>query len=613
MQNRIRRMAAISNPVFYKNQAIGTSNYDTARWIYLGKDHLSGYIQIPRGLQDELWENIKQADIDYEMEDERQQGRKINVDFKGELRPEQDKALKELIKYDNGILHAATAFGKTVVCSAVIAEKKVNTLILLESSALIEQWKDALNKFLIIDEELPQYKTKTGRLRTRKSLIGTLQGVHDSMTGIVDIAMVGSLCKKGEFHNLLNDYGLVIIDECHHSASETIANVLKEVKARYVYGVTATPKRGDGLEKINYMLIGPIRYSYTAKEKAMEQGIQHLVYPRFTRTVPPRGVLIGKMHPNEAYEIIHNNDIRDEQIVEDVKNCVSAGRTPVVLSRYKDHSEKLYERLKDYADHVFLMTGNNSKKEHKKILEQMHQVYKAESLILIATGSLVGEGFDFPRLDTLFMATPVSFRGVVEQYAGRLNRDYAGKENVIIYDYVDNHITMFNNMYMKRLKAYKQIGYEIAGGLHNDKQTANAIYDGDNYAENYHKDLLDANKNIIISSPAISGTKVYELINLLKEKQLSGVQITIVTWAPDSYGFGDASYWMQLHEEMRKAGFYIKTVEESCERFAVIDQEVVWYGNINLLAKDKVDDSIMRDFRKEIAREMMEITYGHKA
>ena len=187
---------------------------------------------------------------------------------------------------------------------------------------------------------------------------------------------------------------------------------------------------------------------------------------------------------------------------------------------------------------------------------------------------------------------------------------YAGKENVIIYDYVDNHITMFNNMYMKRLKAYKQIGYEIAGDLHNDKQTANAIYDGDNYAENYHKDLLDANKNIIISSPAISGTKVYELINLLKEKQLSGVQITIVTWAPDSYGFGDASYWMQLHEEMRKAGFYIKTVEESCERFAVIDQEVVWYGNINLLAKDKVDDSIMRVLSKEIASELMEITFG---
>ena len=609
MQNRIRRMAAISNPVFYKNQAIGTSNYDTARWIYLGKDHLSGYIQIPRGLQDELWENIKQADIDYEMEDERQQGRKINVDFKGELRPEQDKALKELIRYDNGILHAATAFGKTVVSSAIIAQKKINTLIILESSALIEQWKEALEKFLNINEGLPTYETKTGRVRKRKSLIGTLQGAHDSMTGIIDIAMAGSLCKKGKYHKMMNEYGLVLIDECHHSASETIANVLKEVKAKYVYGVTATPKRGDGLEKINYMLIGPIRYSYTAKEKAKDQGIQHLVYPRFTRTVSPRGVITGKMHPNEAYEIIHNNDMRDEQIIEDVKNCVSIGRTPVVLSRYKDHAEKLFERLKSYADYVFIMTGNNSKKEHRKILDQMRQVNNDESMILVATGSLVGEGFDFPRLDTLFMATPVSFRGVVEQYAGRLNRDYAGKENVIIYDYVDNHIPMFNNMYMKRLKAYKQIGYEFGDGLQTVKQTVNAIYDGNNYSENYHKDLLDSNKNIIISSPVISGSKVYELINMLKEKQMSGVQVTIVTWTPDSYGFGDAAYWMQLHEDMRRAGFYIRTVEEYCDRFAVIDQEVVWYGNINLLAKDKVDDSIMRVRSKGIAGELMEITF----
>ena len=610
MQNRIRRMAAISNPIFYKNQAIGTSNYDTPRWIYLGKDHLSGYIQIPRGLQDELLEKAKQADIDCEIEDERQQGRNINVDFVGELRSEQDRALKELTKYDNGILHAATAFGKTVVSSAIIAQKKVNTLIILESSALIEQWKEALGRFLNIDEELPTYETKTGRVRKRKSLIGTLQGAHDSMTGIIDIAMAGSLCKKGEYHNLLNEYGLVLVDECHHSASETIANVLKEVKAKYVYGVTATPKRGDGLEKINYMLIGPIRYSYTAKEKAKDQGIQHLVYPRFTRTVSPRGVITGKMHPNEAYEIIHNNDMRDEQIIEDVKNCVSIGRTPVVLSRYKDHAEKLFERLKSYADYVFIMTGNNSKKEHRKILDQMRQVNNDESMILVATGSLVGEGFDFPRLDTLFMATPVSFRGVVEQYAGRLNRDYAGKENVIIYDYVDNHIPMFDNMYMKRLKAYKQIVYELSSGLKVDKQMVNAIYEGDNYRETFHKDLLDADKNIIISSPVISGQKVYELISMLKEKQETGVQITIVTWTYDSYGFGDAAYWMQLHEDMRKAGFYIKTVEEYCDRFAVIDQKVVWYGNINLLAKDKVDDSIMRVMSKEIAGELMEITFG---
>ncbi len=213
IQNKIRRMAAISNPIFYKNQAIGASNYDTSRWIYLGKDYLSGYIQIPRGLQDELLKSVNQADIDYEIEDERQQERNINVVFKGELRPEQDKALKELTNYDNGILHAATAFGKTAVSSAIIAQRKVNTLIILESSALMEQWKEALDKFLSINEELPTYVTKTGRVRKRKSLIGTLQGAHDSMTGIIDIAMAGSLCKKGEYHKLLNKYGLVLIDD----------------------------------------------------------------------------------------------------------------------------------------------------------------------------------------------------------------------------------------------------------------------------------------------------------------------------------------------------------------------------------------------------------------
>ena len=184
---------------------------------------------------------------------------------------------------------------------------------------------------------------------------------------------------------------------------------------------------------------------------------------------------------------------------------------------------------------------------------------------------------------------------------------------MIIYDYVDNHIPMFDNMYAKRLKAYKQIGYELAGGLQTDKQMVNAIYAGDNYIENYHRELLDANRNVIISSPAISGSKVYELIDMLKEKQTLGVQVTIVTWTPDSYGYGDAAYWMRLHEDMRKAGFYIKTVEESYERFAIIDQEVVWYGNINLLAKDKVDGSIMRVLSKEIASELMELTFGNNS
>ena len=513
------------------------------------------------------------------------------------------------MKYDNGILQAATAFGKTVVCSAMIAEKKVNTLIILEASALLDQWKAALEQFLDIDEPFPEYQTKTGRIRVRKSLIGKLQGAHDSMTGIVDIAMEGSLCKKGECHPLLEQYGMVIVDECHHAASDTIAEVLQKVPAKYVYGVTATPKRSDGLEKINYMLLGPIRYSYSAKEKVKEQGIPHLVYPRFTRTVVPRGATTEKMHPNEAYEILRYNEVRDEQILSDVKECIAEGRTPVVLSKYKDHAERLYGQMKGYADRVFLMTGNNSKKEHRRIREQLQQTDPEETLILVATGSLIGEGFDFPRLDTLIMATPVSFRSVVEQYAGRLNRNYAGKKDVIVFDYVDSHIPMFERMYGKRLRAYRQIGYEICSGLHCEKQEANAIFDGESYREVFTRDLLEAEQSIVISGGVISAKKVYKMINMLKEKQASGTEVTIVTWNPDDYGFGDAAFWMQLHEDMRQAGFFIKTVEESCENFAVIDQEVIWYGNIHLLGKETIEDNIMRVKDKKIAAELMEMAF----
>ena len=431
------------------------------------------------------------------------------------------------------------------------------------------------------------------------------------MTGIVDIAMVGSLCKKGEFHNLLNDYGLVIIDECHHSASETIANVLKEVKARYVYGVTATPKRGDGLEKINYMLIGPIRYSYTAKEKAMEQGIQHLVYPRFTRTVPPRGVLIGKMHPNEAYEIIHNNDIRDEQIVEDVKNCVSAGRTPVVLSRYKDHSEKLYERLKAYAENVFLMTGNNSKKEHKKILEQMHQVDKAESLILIATGSLVGEGFDFPRLDVLMLAAPVSFEGRLEQYVGRLNRDYVGKEAVYVYDYIDSHVRYCDKRYAKRLRTYRKTGFSICTQELQPKQITNAIFDSVNYTEKFEQDIVESEKMVVISSPDIRQDKIDRFLLLIKKRQEVGVKVTVITTDPEDITYGKSDVCYELIRAMQLVGINVITRTEVEECFAVIDDEIVWHGGMNLLGKADVWDNLMRIRNSQVATELLEIALGY--
>ncbi|MDE6387576.1 MAG: DEAD/DEAH box helicase family protein [Lachnospiraceae bacterium] len=610
IQNQIRRMAAFSNPVFYKNQAMGLSNFENYRYIYLGSDE-GGFIKVPRGILENITEACEKAGIEYEIEDKRSEGQPIHVEFIGELKESQILAVDKLLQNDNGILNAATAFGKTVVCCNVIAKRQVSTLILLQSSALMEQWQEALTKLLHIDEELPEYETPTGRKKRRKSVVGKLQGAHDSTTGIIDIAMVGSVCKNGEYHRRLKEYGLILVDECHHAASDTIVDILQEANAKYVYGVTATPFRGDGLEKINYMLLGPIRYKYTSKDRAKEQGIEHLVYPRFTRAVASR-FSQDKMHPNEAYEIIRNNEDRDELIIRDVKQCVEDGRTPVVLSKYVEHSQRLYQRLINYADKVFLLSGRNSKKEHKEILKQMSQVTPGESMILVATGKLIGEGFDYPRLDTLIMATPVAWKGVVEQYAGRLNRDYDGKKNVIIYDYVDSHISMFDRMYHKRLKAYKQIGYDIFSGTGTQKQTANAIFDIDNYADVYRNDLLTAEKEIIISSPAISGKKAYEMIHLLREKQEAGIKIVIVTWKPDCYGYGDSAYWQELQEQMRKAGFEMNLVEDYCEHYCIIDHQVVWYGSMNFLGKEDAEDNLMRIADGKIANELLEMTFGNE-
>lgn len=610
-KRQLRRMATFSNKQYFQNQAMDMPNYDESRFIYLGSDE-GKYIVLPRGLREDILKKFDNAGIRYKIEDKRTQGRELNISFKGELRESQIPAAETMLENETGILHAATAFGKTVVCCDMIARRGISTLILVDRADLMNQWIKRLDEFLDIDEELPEYQTKTGHTRKRKSLIGNLQGAHDTLTGIVDVAMIRSLKKKDGFHPMLKEYAQVYFDECHHAASESAIEVLQEINAKYVYGVTATPKRGDGKEKINEFLLGPIRYRFTAKDRAEEQNIDHLVYPRFTRTVKPHH-LSKTPYGNDAYELIRNNDVRDEQIIRDVADCVQAGRTPVVLTKYVDHANKLSERLKKYADRLILLTGANGTKVRRAQVKELNEVDDSDSLILVGTGSLLGEGFDFPRLDTLFMATPVSGENVVEQYVGRLNRDYDGKENVIVYDYVDSHIPKFDKMYAARLKAYKKIGYELCVNMDGEKQKANAIYDIENYAETYWKDLEEANSAVVVSSPRLNNQKVDRIINMLGKRRELGVKVTIVTWHPDAYKYGKDDVRMELMERLRKAGFEIRLVEESCEHYAVIDNEIVWYGSVNLLSKEDAEDNLMRVCSKDIAAELLEMTFGSEA
>ena len=609
LQNQIRSMAAFDNPEFYKNKRLGYSNYYNFSAVYLGKD-IDGYIRIPRGLKERILEECHKSGIEVEISDQREKGRPIRVAFNGDLRTQQDLAAEKLLAYTDGVLSAATAFGKTVVCSYLIAERKVNTLILLQSKDLLNQWVDELNKFLTINEEPPVYATKTGRKKKRDSVIGILHGSKNTLTGIVDVAMVGSMYSKGKFNERINAYGMVIMDECHHAASNTSMELLQKVNAKYVYGVSATPKRGDSLDRIIHMMLGPIRHRFTAKERAKEQGIGHYFIPRYTRVVDANG---SRHDINKAYNLISTSNVRNELIVNDVKACVLSGHTPVILTRQKEHAKHLYDELKNSANHVFILYGDNSDKTNADIRVKLKGVPENESIILVATGQKIGEGFDFPRLDVLMLAAPVSFEGRLEQYVGRLNRDFEGKEAVYVYDYIDSHMHYFSKMYDKRLRTYKRTGFSIWTGEIQSKQVVNAIYDSDNYTEKFEQDIIEADKSIVISSPDIRQDKVERFLFLVKERQEKGVNITIITTDPDEIFFGRAESCCELIVMMKQTGINVITKAEIEERFAVMDDELVWHGGMNLLGKEDAWDNLMRVKNHNIAAELLELSMGNIA
>ena len=606
IQNQIRSLAAFDNPIFYKNKRLGYSNYNNFSAVYMGKD-TDGYIQIPRGLRESLMNACMEAGIAYDIADHREKGRPIRVSFNGDLRTGQDLAADKMLQHDYGVLSATTAFGKTVVCSYLIAQRKVSTLILLQSKDLLEQWVEELNKFLLIQEEPPVYKTKTGREKRRDSAIGILTGNKNTLMGIIDVAMVGSMYSRGRFNERINSYGMVLMDECHHCGSNTSVEVMQKVNARYVYGVSATPMRGDHLEKVIYMLLGPIRHSYTAKERAEAQGIGHFVIPRFTRVIENSE---SKNDITGSYDLISKNQMRSNMIVEDTKTVIASGRTPVILTRYKEQAKYLYDALAASADHVFLLYGDNSDKENSEIRRTLKEIPDQESLILIATGQKIGEGFDFPRLDTLMLAAPVSFTGRLEQYVGRLHRDYAGKKDVVVYNYIDAHLRVFEAMYTKRLRTYKRLGYSVISDMILEKQNANAIYDSGNYADIFEQDLVETEKKVIISSPQITQDKIDRMIYITSKRIEDGCKISVITLNPEDAAYGSAEYQYSMIRQMEEAGIQVILKDEVNEHFALIDEELVWHGGMNLLGKEDVWDNLMRIRSAAVAEELLELALG---
>ena len=597
VRNQLLRLAAFRNPDFYKSQAMRLPIYDKPR-IICAVEERDGYLVLPRCCEQDLIELLETAGAAYEIEDKTTSGNTICATFKGELRTEQIPAAESLLVHNNGVLSATTAFGKTVIAAYLVGQRKVNTLVLVHTQALLNQWKKALSEFLEIDETLPELPKKRGRKKER-SLIGQLGGSKNSLSGFVDVAIMQSLISGDEVRDLVKDYGMVIVDECHHVSAVSFEQVLKEVNAKYVYGLTATPTRQDGHQPIIHMQCGPIRYQVDAKAQAEKRPFDHAVIPKFTSFAQP----LTDETPwkiTDAYAAMQANEERNGKIVADVLAAVAEGRTPIVLTERYDHAKLLADILGEKSQNVILLSGKGTAKEKREILQGLSLIPSDESLILVATGRYVGEGFDLPRLDTLFLAMPVSWKGTLAQYAGRLHRSYEGKQEVLIYDYVDIRIPMLERMYHKRLSGYAAIGYTIRG----DKAapaSENRIFSQDEYWEIFAADISKAQKEILVTSPYLHIAQVKRLLKLLQKD----VRLTVVTGDEASF---KPEAWVKMANAVKlleDSGATVILQPKVYQRYAVIDKSIVWYGGINFLGFEKAAHGAMRLCSAELAKELL--------
>lgn len=594
--NRIKRLAAFRNPDFYKAQAMRLPIYDKPRIIDCGEE-TDYYLILPRGCAVSVCDLLDTLTVPYTCSDLRNNGREIAVRFNGALRPEQVPAAEALLSHDIGVLSATTAFGKTVIGAYLIGARKTNTLILVHSTALLNQWKSAMEQFLSIDEALPQEPKKRGRKKNRQ-LVGQLGGGKNTLSGIVDIAIIQSLFDGEDKHvkELVAEYGMVICDECHHVAAFSFEKVLNAVRAKYVYGLSATPTRQDGHHPIIFMQCGSVRYLVDAKEQAQQRSFSHYLIPRMTKTRLPDAQRV-----QDVYTAVAQNELRNAHIVQDVIASVKDERTPIVLTERRDHAEKLYAALQNISAHAFLLLGSDSAKEKREKLDELRAVPGNESLVIVATGKYIGEGFDEPRLDTLFLAMPFSWKGTLAQYVGRLHRNYEGKQDVRVYDYVDVHVPMLERMYQKRLKGYAELGYQT---LTDGTQAApGMIYTGQSYSETFEKDILTAGKELVISAPILSRSRITAVLNKLP----TGIRLRIITRSTEAYTVEQQTRILSAFKLLEDAGAEIIMLSKLAQRYAVIDGAIVWYGDVNFLFSAKPEDTVIRLESPELAGELLDM------
>lgn len=443
LSNRLIRLAAFQNPEFYKAQAMRLPTFGKPRIISCAED-FPKHIALPRGCLDEIVELLRCQGIGVKLQDERYSGAPIHVEFQGELTFEQADAASALLSQDTGVLAASTAFGKTIVAINVIAQRGANTLVLVHRQQLLDQWVARLSTFVNIDPKQ----------------IGRIGGGKHKPTGVIDVAFLQSLCRKSVVDDIVANYGHLVVDECHHISANSFEQVARACKAKSVLGLSATPARKDGHHPIIFMQCGPIRYRDNARDQAALRPFEHkLIVRRTDFRLPLELSIQEKPSIQDIYSAIVADTHRNDMILDDVITAVEQGRSPVVITERKEHLEFFAAELSKAVKNVIVLKGGMGARQRKAIADELTAIPEVEERVIVAAGRYLGEGFDDARLDTLFLTMPISWKGTLAQYAGRLHRLHAGKNEVCIYDYADLNVPMLAKMHEKRLRGYWAIGY----------------------------------------------------------------------------------------------------------------------------------------------------------
>ena len=449
LRGRLVRLAAFVNPVYADMQRLRLNVYNTPRIIDRSVNG-DDWLILPRGSLDGALDTLRREKAEWEIVDKRQAGSAIDgLRFAGELREEQRLAAQELAKHETGVLSAGTAFGKTVLAAWMIAERKVSTLVLVNRNQLQSQWAERLSQFLGIP----------------KKDIGRIGGGARKTNGRLDVAVMQTFVRIDDAYlaAALKGYGQIIVDECHAISAPSFERIAHASSARYFLGLSATVVRQDGQHPIIEMECGPVRYRVDAKKMDAFSSFRHVVRVRPTPFVPKAESLEkeGREQFAEIVAELAGDAARNRMIAADVEESVKEGRSPVVISERREHLDLLADLLRDAADHIVVLRGGMGRRRLKAAMEEMVRIPAGESRIILATGSYLGEGFDDARLDTLFLTLPISWRGRLVQYAGRLHRRCDGKREVRIYDYLDQRVAMCAKMFNRRSRGYRDIGYDM--------------------------------------------------------------------------------------------------------------------------------------------------------